>query len=116
MFPNYSSEESFRLYGDTAYPLRPQLLGPFEGANLTAEQQLFNKKLSNVRECIEWAFWKVVALFAFVDFKKNQKLYLQPVGKTYKIAVLMTNCHTCLMGFQISDCVCVRRPFKAFKS
>ena len=30
------------VYGDPAYPLRPQLLAPYKGNNLTAEQQAFN--------------------------------------------------------------------------
>ncbi|XP_038069926.1 uncharacterized protein LOC119739165 isoform X2 [Patiria miniata] len=110
MLPDHSSGDTFRLNGDTAYPLRLQLQGPFKGANLTEDQRLFNKKMSSVRECVEWAFGKVVSLFAFVDFKKNQKLYLQSVGKTYKVAVLMTNCHTCLCGSQNSDYFGVRPP------
>jgi hypothetical protein len=45
-------------------------------------------------------FGKVAVNFAFVDFKKNQKVLLQPVGRIYVVAVLMTNCHTCLYGSQ----------------
>jgi nuclease HARBI1 len=37
-------------------------------------------------------------LFPFVDFKQNLKVYLQPVAKFCKIAVLFTNVHTCLYG------------------
>jgi hypothetical protein len=54
--------------------------------------------MSKVRECVEWGFGKVVGTFAFVDFKKNMKLYLQPVGRVYMAAVLMTNIHSCLYG------------------
>jgi hypothetical protein len=49
-----------------------------------------------LRIAVEWGFQKVASQFAFVDFKKNQKLLLQEVETMYKIAVLLTNCHTCL--------------------
>jgi nuclease HARBI1 len=56
--------------------------------------------MSKFRECVEWGFGKVVATFAFVDYKKNQKVYLQPVGRMYMVAVLMTNIHTCSYNSQ----------------
>jgi hypothetical protein len=31
-----------------------------------------------------------------LTLKKNQKVYLQPVEKYYTVAVLLTNCHTCI--------------------
>ena len=91
------------LYGDPAYPLTSYLIAPYRERNLTAEQNLFNQRMSNVRESVEWAFGKVSTLFAFVDFKKNLKLHLQPVAKYYSVAVFLTNCHTCFYGSQISS-------------
>ena len=93
----------YSLYGDPAYPLRPHLLAPYRGGVITAEQALFNKRMSAVRVTVEWAFGKILANFAFVDYKKNQKLYLQPVGKYYSVATLLTNCHTCLYGSAVSE-------------
>ena len=90
------------LYGDSAYPLDPYLMCPYKGAALTAEQEAFNRGMSSGREAVEWMFGKIVQIFAFVDFKKNQKLYLQPIGKYYKVAALLTNCHTCFYGSQVS--------------
>ena len=98
------------IYGDPAYPLRPQLLAPFKGANLTEEQQEFNKQMSAVRVSVEWAYAKVVQLFAFVDFKKNLKLLLQPIATYYYVAVLLTNCHTCLRGNETSKLFGVNPP------
>ena len=37
------------LYGDPAYPLRPQLLGPFKGAGVSQIQQEWNQAMSKVR-------------------------------------------------------------------
>jgi hypothetical protein len=92
----------FALYGDPAYPLRDNLIVPYRGAQITAEQTIFNKAMSNVREAVEWGFKDVIVQFAFVDFKKNMKLYLQPVGKYYLVAALLVNCRNCLYGNQIS--------------
>ncbi|KAH7968148.1 hypothetical protein HPB52_006075 [Rhipicephalus sanguineus] len=88
------------IYGDPAYPLRPLLMRPYRGATLTAQQQLFNEGMSTVRQAVQWGFGKVIAEFAFVDFKKNQKILLQNVGQMYRVATLLTNCHTCLYGSQ----------------
>ena len=93
----------FSLYGDPAYPLRPHLLAPYRGGIITPDQALFNKRMSTVRVTVEWAFGKVLSIFAFVDYKKNKKLYLQPVGKYYSVASILTNCHTCMYGSVVSD-------------
>ena len=93
----------FSLYGDLAYPLRQHLLAPCRGAMLTPAQELFNKRMSKVRESVEWAFGKVAQYFAFLDFRKNLKVLLQPIGKYYVVGVLLINCHTCLYGSVTSD-------------
>ena len=86
------------LYGDPAYPLRPQLIAPYQGAALTPDEQQFNRSMSLTRVAVEWTFAKIVSEWAFLDFKKNQKIYLQPVGTQYLVGALLTNFHTCLYG------------------
>ncbi|XP_065312485.1 uncharacterized protein [Dermacentor albipictus] len=93
---------NFCIYGDPAYPLRPLLLKPYGGVSITPEQCAFNKAMSSVRQAVEWGFGKIAGLFAFVDFKKNQKLYRQNVPRIYKASALLANCHTCLYGAQVS--------------
>lgn len=88
----------FCLYGDEGYPLRKQLIRPYSNSTLTLEQQEFNQSMAPLRECVEWSFGKILQQFAFVDFSKNQKLFLQPVGMFYLVATLLTNAHTCLYG------------------
>lgn len=90
------------IYGDPAYGVSGHLVSPFKGAALTAEQQAFNASMSAVRVSVEWGFGKVVKHFAFVDYAPNQKVLLQPVGNYYTVAVLFTNCHSCLYGNQTS--------------
>ena len=94
--------QPFALYGDPAYPLRPYLLCPFRGANISAQEQQFNSRMSSVRECVEWEFGKILKNFAFLDFRKNLKVLLSPMAKYYLVGGLLTNCHTCLYGSQTS--------------
>jgi hypothetical protein len=89
------------IYGDSAYCFRPYLWAPFKGNRLTQDQSDFNDIMKPVRESVEWGFGKISTLFAFVDYHKNQKIYLQPVGKYYLVAALMTNAHTCLYSSQV---------------
>ncbi|KAL3218609.1 hypothetical protein MRX96_050654 [Rhipicephalus microplus] len=95
-------DKEFVIYGDPAYPLRPLLMKPYGGAALTAAQQEFNSSMSAVRQSVEWGFEKVISEFAFVDLKKSQKILLQAVPRMYRVAVILTNCHACMYGNQVS--------------
>lgn len=92
----------FAIYGDPAYPIRECLAAPFR--NPTNElEELFNRRMSAVRICVEWQFGKLLTEFAFLDFKKNLKIFLQPVAKLYIVAAILLNCRTCLYGCQTSE-------------
>jgi nuclease HARBI1 len=92
------------LYGDPAYPRNPWMLRPYKG-NLQPQERAFNRSMSRVRETVEWGFAKVVANWGFVDFEKQQKILGSAcgVGQQYCVASLLTNCHTCLYGSQVSS-------------
>ena len=90
--------EPYVVYGDPAYGLTPNILAPFRRAQLTDDEQQFNSRMSKLRVCVEWGFGKIIQLFAFLDFKKNMKILLQPVGKYFLVGTILTNCHTCLYG------------------
>jgi hypothetical protein len=92
----------FCIYGDQAYPIRQRLLSPYKGNNLTVAQAAFNRNMSSCRQCVEWGFGDIVNNFSFLDFKKNLKLLLQPVGKYYIVGALLTNCRACLYKNQTS--------------
>ncbi|KXJ17917.1 hypothetical protein AC249_AIPGENE21844 [Exaiptasia diaphana] len=42
------------IYGDPAYPLRVHLMAPYRSANITPNQDAFNKSMSSVRVAVEW--------------------------------------------------------------
>ena len=92
---NLPNGEPYVIYGDPAYGLSRNILAPFRGA---VQQQEFNKAMSGVRISVEWGFGKICQYFAFLDFKNNNKVLLQPVGKYFVVASLLINCHTCLYG------------------
>jgi nuclease HARBI1 len=69
----------YLCYGDGAYPLlryikrgvkRVQNPGPNDAVNVDN-----GRKMSKVRECVEWGFGKIVNLWAFLDFEKNLQMY-----------------------------------------
>ncbi len=101
----------FTVYGDAAYGGKHSHISRgFTGANVTPEESAINQRMSAVRVSVEWGFQKIVAQNAYIDFKKGQKLLLQPVAKYFAVAVLLTNCHTCLYGSQTSSYFGVEPP------
>jgi len=95
-----NNNRQYILYGDPGYPTRQYLECPYKGSYLTPMQEEFNSRMSGVRIVVEWGFSKIIALFAFLDFKKNLKILLQDVGKYYLVGTLFTNIHTILNGSQ----------------
>ena len=93
---NRPNGQPYVVYGDPAYGVSQNILSPFRGAQLTTQQELFNKSMSQVRVSVEWTFGKICQYFTYVDLKRNSKVLLQPIGKYYIVAALLTNCHTCM--------------------
>ena len=66
--------------------------------------------MNSARVAVEHVTGHVISKSAWVDYYKNQKLLLQPVGKHYLNAQLLANCYTCLYGNQVSQRFGVRPP------
>lgn len=101
----FGENDKFVLFGDQGYGLMELLITPFPGQpnQLPPEQFQFNESMKTLRVAVEWGFSKIIQQFAFVDFKKNQKLLMQDLQSLYKVSVLLTNAHTCLYGSQTAD-------------
>ncbi|GAV09608.1 hypothetical protein RvY_19113 [Ramazzottius varieornatus] len=89
----------FYIYGDHGYTSTRELIAPFRSVTNQAEADL-NYVMSKLRVSVEWMFGKCCVLWAFLDFPRNQKVLLQPVGLYFRVAVLLTNAHTCLYESQ----------------
>ena len=66
--------------------------------------------MSKVREAVEWVFSDIVTYFAFLDFKKNLKIGLSPVGVMYSVCALLRNARICLYGSTTSTYFDVQPP------
>ena len=91
------------LYGDPAYPLGVHLQAPFRGNNITPQMALYNKAMSEVRIAVEMLFGNISNYFKFIDFKRQMKVNLSPVGKMYVVCALLENAQTCFYGNQVSE-------------
>ena len=92
------------------YPHRIHLQGPFKVPPLTPAMEDFNRAMSSVRSSVEWVFGDVIGSFKFLDFKKNLKIGLSPVGKHYIVSALLRNALTCLYGNNIGAYFGVEPP------
>lgn len=59
--------------------------------------------MSKVRSAVEWVFGDIVSYFAFLDFKKNLKIGLSPIGTMYRACALLRNADTCLYSSMSSS-------------
>jgi nuclease HARBI1 len=95
------------LYGDSGYALRPYLITPFEGAVLTSDEALCNKRMSKVRASVEWAFKDIMKYFAHVAFPRKMVLSRTTAGAWYLASFLPWKFRCCLEGSPTStyfDC------------
>lgn len=54
--------------GDPAYPLGDGYIIPlYRGGAISRNQMIFNKRMSAIRICVEWAFGTVLSLFAYPE-------------------------------------------------
>ncbi|KAK9430600.1 hypothetical protein V1505DRAFT_385949 [Lipomyces doorenjongii] len=65
------------IYGDPEYGVRDCIIWP---RALTPEKQAFDTSMSSMRQCVDWQFGAMLNMFSFLDYKKNLKVGLQPVG------------------------------------
>jgi len=92
-----------QVYGDPAYSISSYILSPYQGAQLINDHKQWNRSMSRLRIVAEWAFKEIVNTFGFLDFAKNQKHLLQPVGVQFRVAVLLHNAHVCLPKPQVTQ-------------
>lgn len=65
--------DGFVLYDDSAYPITKWLVRLFQGANFSQPQQLFNRKMSSARICVEWCLGTSYAIGHFSLTERTSK-------------------------------------------
>ena len=111
-FSHGPNREVLCIFGDPAYPLRRNLLAPYNGAQLTKEQMDFNSSMSKVRVTADWMFGEVINNSKFIDFEKNSKTGLSCVGKFCRVSAILTNAHTCLYKSNVSQYFAIDPPMR----
>lgn len=87
----------YRIAGDRGYPGSTYLFRETLAVEGDPRVELFRQS----RTSVEWAFGKVSNLFGLANFKRSGKLQLQVPGHHYRIAIFLTNIHTCFNGSQV---------------
>jgi nuclease HARBI1 len=95
------------IFGDSWYMVRPYLMTPYEGANLGANELLFNSRMSKDRVSVEWAFKDIKKYFSHIAFPRKIALGRTPGGAWYLASCLLWNFRCCIDGSPTSiifDC------------
>ncbi|XP_047998801.1 putative nuclease HARBI1 [Leguminivora glycinivorella] len=77
------------IVGDNAFPLKPYLMKPYPGSNLTLKQKIFNYRLSRARRIVENAFGILVARFRV--FERPIPISPDKVDKVVKACCALHN-------------------------
>lgn len=91
--PGRATKIPFVFVADDAFAIRPNLLKPFAGRNLSPLQRVFNYRLSRGRRCIENAFGIMSAVFRVM----RTPILLGPV-KARKITLACCVLHNFLLS------------------
>ncbi len=90
------------LYGDPAYRSSYGVACPWTDPRgrrfLPADKQAWNRALSSVRISVEQGFGRTQCLWTYTAYAKGLRAGSSLVGAYFFVAVLLTNCHTCLRG------------------
>lgn len=85
-------EHHFQIFGDPAYGVGPHILSPFSGAGeQTEEEKEWNAQMSAVHIEVEHGFGIVANLWPFLNAGWKMQLYSSPVGRYYRVGVLLAN-------------------------
>lgn len=90
----------YRILTDMGYGHGDYIAMPRRTPNMHADI-IFNQLLASLRIPVEWSFGRVRNLWGGVV--SMRKIRQTPIAKWYHIAVLLTNCYTCMYGSACSD-------------
>ena len=92
-----------QLFGDPAYGLNEQIISPFPKPGQSDDQQEWNTRMSKVRIEVEHGFSLVTNVWRFLGVKSKHRVFQSPVGRYYRVGVLLANALACLQPNQVSQ-------------
>ena len=92
-----------QLFGDLAYGLDRQIISPFPQPGRTEDQQEWNTRMSKVRIEVKHGFTLVTNSWRLLEVDWKLHVFQSPVGRYYRVAVLLTNALACLQPNQVSQ-------------
>ena len=92
-----------QLFGDPAYGLNEQIISPFPKPGRTDPQQEWNTQMSKVRIEVEHGFALVVNNWKFLQAAWKLRVFQSPIGRYYRVAVLLTNALACVQPNQVAQ-------------
>lgn len=98
------SHRYFHVFGDPAYGISPVLMSPFSGlGERTDEEKEWNEAMASVRIEVEHGFADIVRSWPFLNAWWVHRVYSSPVGRFYRIGVLLTNILNCIRPNQTAQ-------------
>lgn len=88
-------DRQFYLYGDSAYMLRPYIMRPFIGEELSEDQVQSNGQMSSLRESVEHNYKDIKQQWVSQDFPRNLKVRQSPISLLYKASAVLWNFRVC---------------------
>lgn len=92
-----------QLFGDPAYRLNTQIISPFLKLGQTKDQREWNTQMSKVRIEVEHGFALVTKNWRFLKAEWKLHVFQSPVGRYYRVGILLTNALSCLRHNQVSQ-------------
>jgi hypothetical protein len=102
---NTPAEARFlQIFGDPAYGVNNQIISPFSGRGQRTEAELeWNAAMASVRIEVEHGFGIVSNTWPFLNASWKTRVGSSPVGRYYRVGILLTNALNCLHYNQISQ-------------
>nr|GAT45576.1 predicted protein [Mycena chlorophos] len=99
-----AAERYFQIFGDPAYGVSPLMLSPFSGAGERTEHEAaWNEAMAAVRIEVEHGFGGITANWPFLNGWWTHRIWQSPVGRHYRVGVLLTNALNCINPNQTSQ-------------
>jgi hypothetical protein len=94
----------FQVFGDLAYGVSCQMMSPFAGAGQrTQKEQEWNNAMAAIRIEVEHGFGNVLRLWPLMSGWWKLKVFRSPIGRYYRVAVLLTNAINCVRPNQTAQ-------------